>query len=116
MKENYLVVRNLALQCALGVSANERAHPQKIYVTCTISGDYSKSMLSDEMKDSVDYTDIVRAIEALVATETFQLIEHLGKRITDVVTHLCVGRSIEVEVRKPNIFHNVEYTAFVCFG
>jgi dihydroneopterin aldolase len=103
MPHSYIEICDLALMCHLGACKKERTFPQKVFVSLRIFADYSKSEGSDVLADTIDYKDVVVALQAMTAATTFCLIESLARAITDKVLATSNASSVTVKVRKPNV-------------
>ncbi|MDO8604612.1 MAG: dihydroneopterin aldolase [bacterium] len=111
-KQSYIEIKDLSLLCHLGVTDLERAHPQKIYVSLKIYGNFDLPSQSDDIKDTVDYVEVMRAIESLVVEKPFKLIERLANEIKNTVLSVCGERQIEVCLVKPNVLRSAKYASF----
>ena len=54
----------------------------KFVLNAEIETDFTKSMLSDELEGTIDYSKVVQFIKEEMKTPS-KLLEHLGKRIVD---------------------------------
>lgn len=111
--QSYLEIKDLSLLCFLGVTDLERAHPQKVYVSIRIYGDFEASSVSDDINDTIDYVGIMNSIENLVAEKPFKLIERLAYEIRQTVLNACGDRLVEVSVVKPNVLRSAKHASFV---
>lgn len=67
-----------------------------------LNTDFSKSMVSDDLKDTVDYVLISQIVQQEMAIRS-ELIEHVGKRIIDRILAEASGVDyVEVLLRKLN--------------
>jgi dihydroneopterin aldolase len=103
MLQSYIEIRDLALMCHLGACEKERTFPQKVFVSLHIYADYSKSEASDQLADTIDYKDVVVALQAMTASTRFCLIESLARAINEKVLATSPASSVTVKVRKPNV-------------
>ena len=67
----------------IGVSDQERSTPQPVRITLSIRADITKAMESDDLNDTVDYSNLRHQILELTKSRTFHLLERLA---SDVVT------------------------------
>ena len=68
-----------------GVLDFERNYPQSFIVDMAIWADISKSYLSDNLQDTVNYADIYDIIKSVIETQSFMLIERLSYVIIEKV-------------------------------
>jgi 7,8-dihydroneopterin aldolase/epimerase/oxygenase len=103
MSDSYIEICDLALMCRLGACEKERTFPQKVFVSLCIFADYSKSEGSDVLADTIDYKDVVVALQEMTASSEFCLIESLARAIKEKVLVMSQASSVAVKVRKPNV-------------
>ena len=111
--KSYLEIKDMVFLCKIGVPDAERQYPQKIFVTCLIYADFTRSEASDDIEHTVDYCDTIRDIQTLIDETSFHLIEHLAESIRTVVKRNQKVERVDVEVRKPNVIQNIAYVAFM---
>jgi FolB domain-containing protein len=103
MSQSYLEICDLVLMCHLGAYKKERVFPQKVFVTLRIFADYTKSEQSDVLSDTIDYKDIVVALQEMTRSRRFRLIESLAREIKEHILAHSLATLVEVTVRKPNV-------------
>lgn len=83
-----------------GVLAEEQSRGQPFEVDLDVEVDLNGAAASDSLDDTVDYGALAEAVERIITTERFALIERLAGRIAEVV--LDDGRvlGVTVTVRK----------------
>ena len=85
-----------------GVSLEERLEPQPFEVDVILRADLSRSAVSDELADTIDYSGTFTVVQAVVEGQSFRLIEALAGAIVEAL--LASDQRIddvEVAVRKP---------------
>ena len=97
-----LLIRDLELQCVIGVEDWERRMPQRLIVDIELRGDFSSAAESDDLSDAVDYRTVCRRATEVAAMKEYRLVETLADRITRAVLemHPCIT-SATVGVFKP---------------
>ncbi len=78
-------IRRLRVSTFIGVPDEERANPQTVLVTVTMTPGQNFDALADEISRTIDYYAISLEIEALAAVRSRRLIETLA---TDIANHL----------------------------
>lgn len=91
---DFIHIHGLRLKCRIGVSERERRKKQTIIADIALKCDLNRSGKSDRLKDTIDYSVIVRNLKALVAKKTFGLLESLAGHIA----HICLADSSVMEV------------------
>lgn len=65
----------LAIHCIIGELPHERIVEQQIFVDLRITTDAAKAALSDDIKDTVDYTELARLATRLAQDNSYKLLE-----------------------------------------
>ncbi|MDR0493747.1 MAG: 2-amino-4-hydroxy-6-hydroxymethyldihydropteridine diphosphokinase [Nitrososphaerota archaeon] len=84
-----------------GVLDFERQYPQSFTVDIEIWADISKSYLSDDLEDTVNYAGVYDIIKTTIETQSFRLIERLSYVIIEKIFHYntCIQK-IKIRVIK----------------
>ena len=96
-----IFIRDLALRCIIGIFPEERREKQDIVINVEIHADLRTAGRSDDLKDTVDYKAIKKAILKLVEGSSFQLIESLAERIADIALENDKVKKVIVTIDKP---------------
>lgn len=96
-----IFIRDLALRCIIGIYPEERREKQDIVINVEMHTDLRKAGRSDDLKDTVDYKSIKKAILKLVEGSAFQLIESLAERIADIALANDKVEQVIVAIDKP---------------
>lgn len=86
-----------------GVLEQERLTGTHFYVTLEADVDFSQSMLTDKLSDTVSYADLFEIIRREMEIPS-RLIEHLGGRILNHIFHAypeITGARIEITKENP---------------
>lgn len=95
-----VVVRGLECVVAIGVSAEERAVPQRLSIDIEISTDTRQAARTDSLEDAIDYGPIVAMVVRLVSGREYRLIERLAEDVAAAVLAQHGGEGVRVVVRK----------------
>jgi dihydroneopterin aldolase len=93
-------LRGLRAAGICGVLPEEQARPQPLEIDADIRTDLSEAGASDDLHDTVDYGAMVAALEGVVLSERFALLESLAQRLCDVVLAEPRVLSVTISVRK----------------
>lgn len=107
-----ITIKDIHLTCNLGVSSEESQYPQKISVSCEIKADYSRCMLSDDMNDGIDYSEVEDLIRSITTKKSYSLIEHLAKELVDGISSAHSCTEVLVTIAKPNALAHAEAAQF----
>lgn len=96
-----IFIRDLALRCIIGIYPEERREKQDIIINVEMQCDLRKAGRSDDLNDTVDYKAIKKAILKLVEESSFQLIESLAEKISDIALADDKVEQAVVSIDKP---------------
>ncbi len=114
IKKQKLEINGIESLASHGVYDFEKSTKNKFITSVSIYGDFSKSMSSDNLTDTLDYTLISNIVseEMLVTSD---LIEHVCFRISDRISKLAFDISkiiVKIEKIAPPLETKVEKTSF----
>lgn len=94
-------LRGLRIAGVVGVLPHEQAQAQPLEIDLDIGADLAPAGASDALDDTIDYGAVCDAVERVVTTTSFALLERLAEEIAaTVLEHDPRIRSVEVAVRK----------------
>ncbi len=99
-----LFVRDLALDCAIGVHPHERGRRQRVVVNLALTISEPDTPHRDRIAGVVSYEDVVTGVMRLAAEGHVNLVETLAERIAALCLEdrrVCRAR---VRVDKPDIY------------
>lgn len=93
-------IRDLRVRCRVGVTAGERRLPQELLITVTLHADLRRAGRSDDLRHTIDYSVLKKAILVESESKSYKLIERLAQRIADLSLEYPLVRQVEVSVQK----------------
>jgi dihydroneopterin aldolase len=84
----------------VGVTAFERRLPQELLITVTLHADLGRACRSDDLRHTIDYSVLKKAILAESESKPYKLIERLAQRIADLSLDSPLVQQVEVTVQK----------------
>ncbi len=93
-------IRDLRVRCRVGVTAFERRLPQELLITVTLHADLGRACRSDDLRHTIDYSVLKKAILAESESKPYKLIERLAQRIADLSLDSPLVQQVEVTVQK----------------
>jgi FolB domain-containing protein len=93
-------IRDLAVECVVGVNPEERVKKQRVVINMTLHADLSQACRSDILADTIDYKALKLAVLREVERSEFHLIERMAERIAEIALGFPVA-CVEVTVDKP---------------
>ena len=82
-----IVIREMEIQCRIGVPDEERAEPQTLRVTIEMEVDIASSARTDDIGQTVDYFSVYQKVHTLSKARPRKLIETLAEEIA----HMVIG-------------------------
>lgn len=96
-----IFIRDLALRCIIGIYPEERREKQDVIINVEMHCDLRTAGQSDDLKDTVDYKAIKKAILKLVESSRFQLIETLAEHVAALALNDEKVQQAVVTIDKP---------------
>ena len=106
----HVFVRNLILNCSIGIHQHERAASQRIRVNIdlAVSEGETKGRLDDELSNVVCYEDLTKGLRALASREHVNLVETLAEDVASMGLSDDRVCSARVRIEKLDIFDDAE--------
>jgi dihydroneopterin aldolase len=98
-----IVIRDLELDAQIGVTEEERAHPQRLLVTIEMELDLSVAGRTDAESATTDYARVAQMVRTLVTDRPRKLIEAVADEIADMILTNRLAQTVSVEVKKFSI-------------
>jgi dihydroneopterin aldolase len=93
-------LRGLVASGYCGALPEEQQRPQPLQVDVDLRLDLARAAHSDSLDDTVDYGALCAAIERVIVTERFALLERLAERVAEISLADDRATSVSVTVRK----------------
>jgi len=107
-----VAIRNIRFDCRIGVSDAERRMYQRVLISLFFEYDLGPAGDSDDLRKTVDYRAIARAVVGIGSTSRVKLLEALSSRIgKGILRKFPKIHTVRVMVRKPGTPDNVEAVA-----
>ena len=100
----HVFVRDLVVDCAIGVHAHEKDRRQRVRINVDLGVSEGEGAHGDRLQNVVCYEDIVTRIRGIVADGHINLVETLAERIAGVCLQNGLCRSARVRVEKLDVF------------
>ena len=103
MKKAKIIIKDIAIDCILGVSQEERIKKQTIFVSLELLVDATKASKTDDIADTVNYFTLYEKIIAMVLSSQFHLLEALVSAILAICLKEKGVLEATVRVEKPHV-------------
>jgi 7,8-dihydroneopterin aldolase/epimerase/oxygenase len=95
-----IVIEQLELSARLGITAQERAHPQRLTTSVTLWPSGGFSALDDHIENALDYARVCQVIKGVAAERPRNLMETLAEEISIALIDDFNCASVDIELRK----------------
>ena len=96
-----VIIKNLIAHGVIGVYDWERDKPQEISINITLYGDLSKTGITDDINDSIDYETIAKGVQSLAENCKRLTVEALAHDIASYCLETPGAIKVSVRVEKP---------------
>ncbi|QID17105.1 dihydroneopterin aldolase [Nitrogeniibacter mangrovi] len=94
-------LHGLHLEAIIGIHPHEQTAMQPIEIDLLLVIDGTPAGRSDDIRDTVDYDQVVDAIESMLAARRFNLLEHLSQAMLEMIGRRFPVRRVEITIAKP---------------
>jgi dihydroneopterin aldolase len=102
VSEVFIEVQGLELRGFHGATTGERKRGQKFLFDVTLVA-HDAGIRSDQLADTIDYTQVVACIREVSESHRFNLIEALAAAVADAILGRFDVSRVRVRVRKPEV-------------
>jgi FolB domain-containing protein len=99
-----LYIKDLVVEAKHGVNPEEKTTLQQFKINVKMTVDTDKAGRSDDLSDTVNWSDIRKSIIHTVKSNTFNLMERLAKEIADQILNEKRITRVVVEIEKLDAF------------
>jgi dihydroneopterin aldolase len=105
-----ILLHNLKVTCIVGIHPGERQLPQNLWLDVSLTTGFADSIASENIADTIDYSEIADCLEQWIMDKQFQLIETLAVE----ACHLLFSKwptikSCKILVKKPAAVPHADY-------
>jgi dihydroneopterin aldolase len=97
-----ITLRGLRVRGFHGVLPEERRDGQDFFIDAVLSVDISAAAATDDLAQTVNYSEVAHILAAIVAGEPFDLIETLADRLAAGCLEQPLVSEVEITVHKPH--------------
>lgn len=81
----------------------ERELGQRFELDVEMETDFSKAIISDSLKDTINFESVFEEIEKIFSSTKFSLLETVGNRIIERLLEKFPIHAIKLKIRKPQV-------------
>ena len=108
-REDRIIIKELQIECLIGVNPEERVRKQRVTVDIELSADLGAACRSDSIEDTISYSDLASRILEHAQSSSYLLIEKLAEEIARICLAPQRARSVKVVVKKPGVLSRASY-------
>jgi FolB domain-containing protein len=108
-KKASIVIKDLKVDCIVGIFPHERAEEQTLYISATLEVDNGLLACSEELNDTVGYATLSKKISEFVKQKKFQLIETMAEKISELILLDQRVYQVDVFIKKPDAVKEATY-------
>jgi len=97
-----LGVKDLHIDCIVGVYDKERTHPQPLLVDIEVEVDWSHAAATDSVDHTVNYSTVASLVKETAQVGKYQLLETLCHEVLRILHQQFPITWSQIDVRKPN--------------
>lgn len=102
MSEVFIEIQGLELKGFHGASAEEKKRGQPFVFDVSLVA-HDAGIRSDQLADTVDYTQVVACVREVSESRRYNLIEALAAAVADAIVDRFDVSRVRVRVRKPQV-------------
>ena len=106
-----IVIKDLEIECIVGIRKKERREKQKIYVSAEIYNNIEKAAKSKNVKDAVNYSPMINKIKKLITSKKYLLLETMAEGIAKLILKNKKVNGVKVLIKKPKALPKGKYAA-----
>ena len=95
------MIRELRIQCIVGVLPAERDTPQEVLVSLEVGTDVARAARSGELDHTIDYAALAEQARALVVAGRYRLLETMAEDLARCALQSELAAEVRVTIRKP---------------
>ena len=96
-----IFINDLIVPCIIGVYDHERTGKQNVIINIAISVDTREAGQTDDVKDTVNYSDVAKRVSAMVENTQFRILEKLSQAVADICLQDNRVKQVQVHIEKP---------------
>lgn len=108
MSEDKIILCNARYSARVGIYDHEKESKQDIFIDLEIRKNTGKAGLSDNIEDTVDYSDIHRRLGGIIDSRHFNLIESIAEETAAMILGSVDAESVLVRVKKPEAMKRLD--------
>lgn len=106
-----IIIKDLEIDCIVGIRKRERKQKQKIYVTAEIYTDTKKAAKTKDIEHAVNYSAMIKNIKSLAVNKKYLLLETMVNDMSKLILKNKKVNGVKVLIKKPEALPKGKYAA-----
>lgn len=108
-----IIINSAHFLCNIGVTEEERKNKQEIIIDLKLFFDSLNAIQSDNIKNTINYSEIYELIKKIAEEKQYNLIEAMAENVAEEIFSNFNVNKVVVRIKKPNALadRNVKYVA-----
>ena len=96
-----IFLSEMKIETTVGIWEWEKRIKQQVIIDIEMSADIKKAASSDQIEDTLNYKAVAKSVRKLVEESSFQLVETMAEKISELVIGEHNVSWVKVKVNKP---------------
>ena len=101
-----IILKGIISECIIGINDYERKNKQKVIVDITVFHEFLN--LNDDIKKTINYSDIYKFTKKFISGTNYNLIETLGDNLAKKLIKKFNIKKVRIELFKPSVYEEDE--------
>jgi dihydroneopterin aldolase len=101
-----IYIKDLVVEAKHGVHQHEKQHSQRFIFNIELTLDSDRAGISDNLDDTLDYSELRQTIIDTARNNSFNLMERLAREVADQILRDKRVRKVVVSIDKPDVYAN----------
>ena len=113
MTPDTIYIHGLKLQTIIGCLPHEKEKPQTLIIDVELVKDLQKAAKTDDIKQTINYADVIEKIQYFIHSSRFELIESLAEHIAQLLLKEYPSDQVTIKIQKPEAIANVPQVGII---
>lgn len=96
-----IFLSEMKIETTVGIWEWEKRIKQQVIIDIEMSADIKKAAATDQIEDTLNYKAVAKSVRKLVEESSFQLVETMAEKISELVIREHNVSWVRVKVNKP---------------
>ena len=97
-----IFIKNLTVETIIGIYDFERVTPQRVTLDLEMSADVAQAASTEDIDSTLNYKTLSETLTQFLQDSSFQLIETMAERVTEIVRNDFGVQWVKLTLHKPD--------------